>query len=156
MTQEEQVRDLVYALRRCFRFLHNRSEGGKDSRLRVLRVLHRHQQMTQRQLLDHMAIQQSTLSELLKKMEEDGLLRREPCPEDRRQVLLCLTEAGCDQLEQMEARELTRNVQYLQVLSWQERETLLALLTKLDAAWTEQYPRKDCRCREGSRKEAGE
>lgn len=156
MTQEEQVRDLVYTLWRCFRFLHKHSEGGKASRLRVLRVVHRHQEMTQRQLLDHMAIQQSTLSELLKKMEEDGLLQRDPCPEDRRQVLLRLTSAGKEQLEQMEARELTRNIQYLQALSWEERETLLSLLTKLDNSWTEQYPRKDCRCKDSGQEEAAE
>lgn len=143
MTQEEQVRDLVYTLWRCFRFLHKHSEGGKVSQLRVLRVLRRHPEMTQRQLLDHMAIQQSTLSELLKKMEDLALIQRSPCPQDRRQVVLKLTESGREQMEQMEARELSRNVQYLQVLSWEERQTLLDLLTKLDTCWSEQDVRKD-------------
>ena len=133
MTQEEQVRDLVYTLWRCFRFLHKHSEGGKVSQLRVLRVLRRHEEMTQRQLLDHMAIQQSTLSELLKKMEDQDLIQRTCCPQDRRQVILRLTEAGREQLEQMEAR----------VLSWEERQTLLELLTKLDASWSEQEVRKN-------------
>lgn len=143
MTQEEQVRDLVYTLWRCFRFLHKHSEGGKVSQLRVLRVLRRHEEMTQRQLLDHMAIQQSTLSELLKKMEDQDLIQRTCCPQDRRQVVLRLTEAGREHLEQMEARELSRNVGYLQVLSWEERQTLLELLTKLDASWSEQEVRKN-------------
>lgn len=143
MTQEEQVRDLVYTLWRCFRFLHKHSEGGKVSQLRVLRVLRRHEEMTQRQLLDHMAIQQSTLSELLKKMEDQALIQRAPCPQDRRQVMLRLTEIGEAHLRETEARELSRNIGYLQVLSWEERQTLLDLLIKLDSCWSEQETRKD-------------
>ena len=42
-----------------------------------------------------------------------------------------------------EEADLRQNIQYLQVLTPQEQQTLLDLLTKLDAGWSAQYPKKD-------------
>lgn len=144
MTQEERVRDLIHKLRRCFRFIHSHADGGKGSQSRVLRELRFHGDVTQRQLREHMNLQQSSLSELVKKMEEQGLIQRSPCPSDRRQILIGLTDAGHDLLAKSEAADLQKNITYLQVLTEDEQQTLLDLLTKLDTHWSALYPRKAC------------
>ena len=143
MTQEERVASLIQKLRRCFRFIHHHADGGKWSRFRVLRELRFHGGMTQRKLREHMNIQQSSLSELVMKMEEQGLLVRTPCPTDRRQVLITPTEEGLRQLAVSEEADLHQNVTYLQVLTDEEQNTLLELLTKLDDGWSALYPGKN-------------
>ena len=145
MTQEERVGGLIHKLRRCFRFIHNHADGGKWSQARALRELRWHGEMTQRLLREHMSIQQSSLSELVKKMEEQGLIRRSPCVTDRRQVVLSITEEGLRLLSESEETDLQQNITYMQVLTDEEQQTLYELLTKLDAGWSASYPRKDFR-----------
>lgn len=145
MTQEERVDSLVHKLRRCFRFLHRNADGKRWSQNRVLRELRYHGDMTQKSMQEHIGIQQSSLSELLSKMEEQHLLQRTPCPTDRRHVTLSLTQEGRQLLEESEKADLRQNIVYLQVLTPQEQQTLLELLTKLDDSWTSQYPRTQCR-----------
>jgi len=150
MTQEERVRELIHKLRRCFRFIHHRVNGGRGSQNRVLMLIRRHEEMTQRHLQAHMDIQQSSLSELLKKMEEQDLLERTTCPDDRRQVMIRLTRNGESVVDENEAADLQQHIQYLQVLTDEEQQTLLELLSKLDQCWTEAYPCGHCRqSREG-------
>lgn len=144
MTDEERVGELMQRLRRCFRFIHHRADGGKGSQARILRVLHRHGEMTQRHLQEHMNIQQSSLSELVKKMEDQALLQRTVCPEDRRQIMIRLTQTGKQMFEENEDADLHQNIGYLQVLTEQEQLELLALLTKLDTRWSELYSRGEC------------
>ncbi len=145
MTQEERVGSLIQKLRRCYRFIHNHADGGKWSQARALRQLRFHGEMTQRMLQEHMSIQQSSLSDLVKKLEEQQLIDRTPCPEDRRQVMIRLTDEGRKQLAASEEADLHQNIHYLQVLTAEEQQTLLELLTKLDAGWSAIYPRKDFR-----------
>lgn len=143
MTEEERVGSLVHKLRRCFRFIHHHTDGGKWSQNRVLRELRFHGSMTQRQLREHIGIQQSSLSELVAKMEMQGLILRTPCPEDRRQVQIELTEEGLCVLAESEEKDLRQYVTYLQVLTDEEQQSLLDLLAKLDDSWSVQYPRKN-------------
>lgn len=145
MTQEERIESLILKLRRCFRFLHRKADGQKWSQNRVLRELRYHGDMTQKNMQEHIGIQQSSLSELLAKMEEQHLLQRTPCPADRRQVMVGITQEGRKLLEEIEKADLQQNIVYLQVLTQQEQQTLLDLLTKLDDSWTSQYPRTQYR-----------
>jgi len=141
MTDEERVSLLMQKLRRCHRFLHQRADGGKTGQARLLRELRFHGEMTQRSLQEHMRIQQSSLSELVKKTEEQGLIERNVCPDDKRQLLVRLTEAGREQAERVHEAYLQQNIVFMQVLTEEEQLTLLALLTKLDERWTEEYSR---------------
>ena len=145
MTQEQRAQNIVKRLRRCHRFLHHRADGGKAWQWSLRRELRFHGAMTQRMLQEHAGIRQSSLSELVKKMEEQGLIGRQVCPEDRRQIMISLTDQGNALCAEMEERNLKRNVEYLSVLSEQEQETLLELLTRLDELWQQEYacPRKE-------------
>ncbi len=94
MDQQEQATELLFLLRRCGHRLHGKRGGGKLSQQRVLRILTKYGEQTQHQLQERMGVQQGSLSELVKKLETQGLVMRTRAPQDRRQVLIRLTGAG--------------------------------------------------------------
>ncbi|RAK58049.1 MarR family winged helix-turn-helix transcriptional regulator [Phenylobacterium deserti] len=60
----------------------------------VLNLLWRQDAQTVGRLADQLALESSTLTPLLKRLEGAGLVRRERNPADERQVHIALTEAG--------------------------------------------------------------
>lgn len=50
------------------------------------------------EFLDVLGIARNILSNRLAKLVENGIMRREPCPDDRRKVEYCLTGKGADLL----------------------------------------------------------
>ncbi|WP_208117258.1 MarR family winged helix-turn-helix transcriptional regulator [Streptomyces sp. NBC_00582] len=60
----------------------------------VMLVLWEQDSISVRELGAALQLESSTLSPLLKRLEANGLLRRERRPDDERSVALCLTEAG--------------------------------------------------------------
>lgn len=80
--------------------------------------------LTPRELADAERVQPPTITKVVAKLEDRGLIQRTPHPTDRRQVILSATAAGRDViLEQRRVKDewLTRKVARL---SAQERETL--------------------------------
>ncbi|PSF13457.1 MarR family transcriptional regulator [Marinobacter fuscus] len=60
--------------------------------------------LTQRELASLMAIENPTLVRLLDSLEQQGLIERRLCPNDRRARRLHLTDAGKDFMEELSAR----------------------------------------------------
>ncbi|WP_320783433.1 MarR family winged helix-turn-helix transcriptional regulator [Streptomyces sp. CRN 30] len=60
----------------------------------LLMQLFDHDHRTQADLLDHVGLDHSTVSKSLRRMQEAGLLTREPAPHDRRVMVVHLTDAG--------------------------------------------------------------
>lgn len=60
----------------------------------VLNVLWRRDKQTVGGIADSLALESSTLTPLLKRLETAGLLRRTRNPDNERQVVVALTEAG--------------------------------------------------------------
>lgn len=147
MTETERTSALIQHLRRCFYFIHRRADGGRTGQARVLRLVGRHEEMTQRHLQEHLEIGQSSLSDMVKKMEEQDLIQRTACEQDRRQIHIRLTERGYDLWKENEQADIIRNTEYLQVLTPEDQDTLLQLLAKLDARWSEKYPRQSPHCK---------
>ena len=61
---------------------------------RVLALLKMKPEITQRELTFLMGMSRQALAELLAKLQRQGLVEREPSPEDRRQMMVRLTDAG--------------------------------------------------------------
>jgi DNA-binding MarR family transcriptional regulator len=61
---------------------------------RVLALLKIKPEMTQRELTYLMGMSRQSIAELLRKLENQGLVERQPSAEDRRTVIVSLTEAG--------------------------------------------------------------
>ena len=82
------------------------------SQHRVLYLLYRHGNMTQRDLLNFRGIRSASLSEILGKMEENGFVVRERSPGDRRKVLITLTRNGIQEAERF-GKERRETAEYL-------------------------------------------
>jgi DNA-binding MarR family transcriptional regulator len=67
----------------------------------------------------------------LDKLEEAGLIARGPDPNDRRAILITLTEAGKDLIDGVTAAHLANEASLLEGLSAAEQQDLAALLRKL-------------------------
>ena len=138
MKDSEQALEILHQLRCCGRYLHYHWGSGKASQGRALRILADHGEMTQRQLQDEMDIQQGSLSELVKKLEDQALITRTCAPEDRRQLVIHITGAGQAQNQVHHQRRLQESLELLDPLSGEEQEQLSGLLTKLLDSWTAQ------------------
>lgn len=67
------------------------SHGVAPGQFPVLMCLWEHDGLTQRELYQHVKIEQATMSNTLKRMERDCLIYREPDPADRRSMRIHLT-----------------------------------------------------------------
>ena len=130
--------------------------GGKASQSRVLHILNHHEGITQSQLQEIMGIRQSSISELVQKLEEQNLIVRERSDQDRRQILIFLTDAGREELRANDEERSLQAQQLLNALSEREQEQLSMLLGKLLSDWDmmrDQEDRHSClngKDREGS------
>jgi DNA-binding MarR family transcriptional regulator len=70
----------------------------------------------------------------LDKLERAGYVRRKPDPNDRRGVLLELTSAGRERLNEFIELQAAREIELLGVLDAKEKQELLRLLRKLHTA----------------------
>lgn len=110
--------------------------GERMGQLRVLELLARWGDMTQRELTEMLGIRPGSASELIGKLERAGLIARTESDADRRTAVVHLTDSG---LEQLESRDKERP-ELFSALSADEKEQLLALLEKLRADWRERFP----------------
>ena len=129
---------LIWNLRDIGHILHHSSEG-KGSQKRILVVLQRSGSVPQSLLTEHLGIQPGSASEVLAKMEEAGLIRRTVSAEDRRAVLVELTDAGIAAAEQACRERESRKETLFSVLSEEEQRALLVLLEKLNADWSVRF-----------------
>lgn len=130
-TLEEQLTGL---LRFCGKTLHH-GMGGKCSQDRILMLLNRHGTVTQRELMDMTGVQSGSMSEVLGKIEEAGLLRRVKNETDKRNVDVMLTEAGIQEAARVRQRRAELEAALYESLSEEEKTQLIALLRKLADAW---------------------
>ena len=85
----------------------------------------------QRDIAGEAGINPSSASELISRLEEDGYLTREADENDRRAVLLKLTEAGSARAEEIRAERESRLDALFSRLTDEEKQTLADLLDKL-------------------------
>lgn len=80
--------------------------------------------LTPRELADAERVQPPTMTRIVARLEERGLVQRTPHPTDRRQVILATTEAGRAVLAQFERARDEWLARRLGELTLDERETL--------------------------------
>lgn len=138
---EEQLTGL---LRFCGKTLHH-GMGGKCSQDRILMLLDRHGTVTQRELMDMTGVQSGSMSEVLGKIEEAGLLRRVKNESDKRNVDVMLTEAGREEAARVRQRRAELEAILFETFREEEKLQLLALLKKLKEAWLADPRIRTCR-----------
>lgn len=128
-------RDIGQTMRRIYE--------GRGSQKRVLILLREHPGMTQKELTARLGVQPGSASEVLAKLEQGGLLCRTPSETDRRTAVLRLTPAGELQAQEAARRRKARHEEMFAVLTAEEKDTLLALLEKVNAHWDATYRRRE-------------
>ena len=106
-------------------------ERPHRERERVLSLLDETEGVSQQKLSLILGIRPQSLSELLGKLEKDGLLLREKNPADRRETLVSLTPEGRERAASFEEERRRAGETFLAPLSEDERETLGELLARL-------------------------
>lgn len=130
---------LFDALRRANRILRAQKprrdsacSGPAAKREIVLAILSEHEGgLRQNQLAAAFRVSPSTLSEMLNRLEEDGLIARTPDPSDRRATLMTLTDQGADRACQIKEDTQRVFVSVFGGLTDDEKQQLTALLLKI-------------------------
>ena len=87
--------------------------------------------LTQRELAGLMAIENPTLVRLLDSLEQQGLIERRPCPNDRRARRLHLTDAGRSFMDDLSERATKLREELLEGISDEDIEGALKVFQKI-------------------------
>lgn len=119
---------------KCGQYVAQNGKGRGQGK--VLKILARNGEMTQKDLQDMMEIQAGSLSEVLAKLEEKGFITRAKSEDDKRMGVLSITELGREKMDTFGCRQ--RAERLYGALSEEEKEQLKALLKKMSDSWTEE------------------
>lgn len=121
---------LAIKLSRCgFKIMHN--HGGFHGKGRILKILAEKETITQAELLEIIDIKSGSLSEILSKMEVQGLISKVKDENDKRKINISITEIGKSTIENKKREHCNRDKEILKVLSEEEKNTLEELLDKV-------------------------
>jgi DNA-binding MarR family transcriptional regulator len=87
--------------------------------------------ISQRRLMDELRLTSGTISVRMDRLVAEGLVLREPDPEDRRNVRITLTDAGRELFERVAPAHLANERRLLAPLTAEEETQLAGLLRKL-------------------------
>ena len=124
-------RELMGLLLQCAHIIRHR-KGHKMGQRRVLHTLYDQGIVNQRELADQFDIRPASLSELLAKLEDKGLIERTRLAADRRNIVVSLSEQGVELLKSLDAPSFSM----FAALNEEERATLYDLLKKLVHSWS--------------------
>jgi DNA-binding MarR family transcriptional regulator len=97
-----------------------------ETQLAALAALDRHGAMTPGELAEHEKVQPPSMTRVISVLVDAGLVRREPHPSDRRQVVLTSTSAGSELVNKARRRRDAWLAKRLTDLTPAERATLRA------------------------------
>lgn len=105
--------------------------GIAPAQFRILYQLWLEDGLTQKDLVERLNIEQSTMGNTLSRMERDGLIERKPHPYDGRAQLLCLTKRAQDLKDPAIENAKRVNESALSAFAEDEKEQFTALMQKL-------------------------
>ena len=103
-----------------------------ETQLAALATLERHGAMTPGELAEHEKVQPPSMTRVISALVDSQLVRREPHPSDRRQVVLTATDVGRDLVSKARRRREAWLAQRLKELSPAERAALRAAAPVLE------------------------
>jgi MarR family transcriptional regulator, transcriptional regulator for hemolysin len=108
-----------------------RELGFATAQLPVLTALKDGARLSQSELCRWAKVEQPTMAQMLARMERDGLIRRDPDPEDGRSSLVSLTKQAVGRLPAGRAILRQGNKEMTEGLSGQEVKVLVRLLHRV-------------------------
>ncbi|HTB77657.1 MAG TPA: MarR family transcriptional regulator [Polyangiaceae bacterium] len=108
-----------------------RPHGFATSYLPVLRALAKGGSLSQKDLARLARVEQPTMAEMLARMERDGLVQREPNPDDKRGSLTSLTRSARSRFPKARETIVEGEREAMAGFSDQEKALLLELLQRV-------------------------
>lgn len=133
-------RELHAAMRVLAHSMHRMSDG-RAGQGRLLGILLENDGITQRDLQDIVVVRSGSLSEVLGKLEANGLVERRASAEDRRMMRVFLTEQGAREARACAERRAEASAGVFDCLDEREKEQLLALVTRINEHIEKSAPR---------------
>jgi DNA-binding MarR family transcriptional regulator len=101
--------------------------------LEILEILFNHpeRQLTPAQLADEIHLTRSTITGNLDSLQKKGLIKRESHPDDRRMLLITLTQKGVDFCKKTMPQRYADTLMVMKVTSKNERATLRKVYKKI-------------------------
>jgi len=110
-----------------------RALGFAVAQIPVLAALMHSDGLPQAELVRIVRVEQSSMAQLLARMERDGMIQRVVDPADKRSRLITLTDAARAQMPHAREILLQGTAQALEGFTEEEQQTLLGLLVRLNA-----------------------
>lgn len=133
--EDKLAKQILSSLGYCGHYLHFHG-GGTSGKAPIICLIAKHGgKISQQELGLHFALKPGSLSEILSKCEAIGLIERSRSTEDRRQLIVELTEEGARQAELEQAARIKFRSEAFSALTLEEREQLLIMLNKIRNTW---------------------
>jgi DNA-binding MarR family transcriptional regulator len=101
------------------------------SQVRAIRVLSAHGGVRSKELADHLKIAPRSATEVVDALEAKGLVRRSPDPDDRRAVVVALTDRGRELSEEVRRARGVETEKMFGRLTRADRDELARILAQL-------------------------
>lgn len=129
-------------------FLHMHAGGRAGKQYVLIRLLNSGGSLTQRELQEVGGTASASMSEVLAKLESEGLIERVPLATDARQREVRLTKTGTAKATEIETRRLAFEQDALAPLSEYEQGLLVEMLDRVAAHWRDIEDRERVAVRE--------
>ncbi len=97
----------------------------------ILNFLSEEDRIPARQLGENVQLTSATLTGIIDRIEKLGLVERQPHPDDRRAILICLTDEGAKVGHALKKIIEDSNIEYMQGFSLEEDTFFRGILRKL-------------------------
>ena len=142
---ERQCAHIVDTLGFCGHYIHVNGSGRSGRAPIICALYKRGGEMGQRDLMGMFELKAGSLSEILAKIEREGLIERTRDPQDRRQLIVRLTPNGREVAEREQAKREDFRANALACLTAAERDGLESTLARIKQHWLQlQQDKGDC------------
>lgn len=112
---------------------------GRGSQSSILIILLEKESITQQELTEQLGIKPGSASEVIAKLEKNGMINRTKSIFDRRTANITLTDEGRKSAQEAKTKRLERHNEMFSALSKEEKSSLLSLLEKINSDWEKLY-----------------
>lgn len=137
-SEDKLAKRILSGLGFCGHYMHFHG-GGVSGKAPIICLLAKQPggEMSQQELGMHFDLKPGSLSEILSKLEVNGLIERSRNPKDRRQLTIHLTEIGWKKARIDQAARIHFREQAFSALTPDERKNLADMLDKIRVTWEE-------------------
>ena len=126
------VRSVIGALHKGLRRPGRTIGSFSMTEIETISLLFRHQHMLPTELAAHTRVKTQSMSQILRNLEEHGLVQRQPSDADKRKIIVTLTKKGMQMVEQTRyEKDLWLKERLDTLLSEREKKLLEQALTVL-------------------------